>query len=516
MNLAVWRKELDAAGMLDSHAHILRGFREGFDQGIPLDPIPGLQFFCPDNHSSALEVKDEIEENLRKEIAAGRMFGPFTKNEAYQKLGFFRTNPLGAVVNGDGSLRPINNLSYPRNDPQIWSINARVDMDDFITTWDNFEVVAEFFVHAEGKLHLGIFNWAKAYLQVPTPPAQWPFLMVQDFNGNVLLDTRITFGGVAGCGTFGEPADAWKDIVLRKFHFLAGFHWVDDTLFIKEADGRNRHSMKDVVELSESLGVVTNEKKWREFSKEQKYLGFLWNGTNKTVRLLDSKCLERLQQIQDFKSKPRHTFKETERLIGRLNHIICIFPQLKCYCMAIYLWMAEWKHHSALQEIPEEVLTDLGVWEDTLKMAAPKRLIPRPDLVDVGWVGDASSSYGIGVVIGKRWARFRLKHGWDEVHPDGSKRGIAWAETVAVQLGLLMLMHLKDVGGQRFVMLTDNVVTEGAVQNGKSRERWVNREWMRIQTILLESHCFVKQVRVRSVDNDANRLSRGEDSRREG
>lgn len=83
-----------------------------------------------------------------------------------------------------------------------------------------------------------------------------------------------------------------------------------------------------------------------------------------------------------------------------------------------------------------------------------------------------------------------------------------------MRLGLLMLLKLKDVGGRWFVMLTDNVVTEGAVRNGKSRDRWVNRQWKLIQAKLLETHCFVKQVRVKSADNEADRLSRGRDPRR--
>lgn len=33
----------------------------------------------------------------------------------FEKWGFFRSNPMGSVTNNDGSLRMINDLSYPRN-----------------------------------------------------------------------------------------------------------------------------------------------------------------------------------------------------------------------------------------------------------------------------------------------------------------------------------------------------------------------------------------------------------------
>jgi hypothetical protein len=147
---------------------------------------------------------------------------------------FFQTNPLGAVINGDGSMRPINNLSYPHGKKDIPLVNSFVSAEDFKTTWDNFKVVATFFRKTQGPFLLAIFDWEKAYLQIPTAKDQWPYLMIKDFNNKIILDTRITFGGVAGCGSFGRPADAWKNIMKREFDLLEVFRWVDDNLFIKK------------------------------------------------------------------------------------------------------------------------------------------------------------------------------------------------------------------------------------------------------------------------------------------
>jgi hypothetical protein len=134
MDVGKWEEEMKKIGILEDNRHILEGFKVGFDQGIPEVPIEGLRFYCPDNHSSAILAKDEIEKNLKGEIVEGRMFGPFTKQEAYQELGFFRSSPLGAVTNGDGTLRPINDLSYPRRDKKIRSVNTGVDKEDFTTS----------------------------------------------------------------------------------------------------------------------------------------------------------------------------------------------------------------------------------------------------------------------------------------------------------------------------------------------------------------------------------------------
>lgn len=127
MNIDTWRRELEETGLLAEFLYLLDGFSEGFHQGIPKHTIGNLRWFSPPNHNSALEAKEKIESNIDKEVKAGRMCGPFTELEVFEKMGFFRTSPLGAVINGDGSFRPINDLSYPRHDDDIPSVDSFVN-----------------------------------------------------------------------------------------------------------------------------------------------------------------------------------------------------------------------------------------------------------------------------------------------------------------------------------------------------------------------------------------------------
>lgn len=53
-----------------------------------------------------------------------------------------------------------------------------MDKDDFETTWDDFKTVAWFITNYKGRVVLGVFNWAKAYRQIPVAMDQWRFLMV--------------------------------------------------------------------------------------------------------------------------------------------------------------------------------------------------------------------------------------------------------------------------------------------------------------------------------------------------
>jgi hypothetical protein len=131
---------------------VLDGFAHGFDQGIPSHRIGTLRWFTPENHSSAVLAREKIQASIPQEVETRRMFGPFTHEEVAQNFSFFRTSPLGSVVNADGNMRPINNLSFPKKDLTIPLVNSFVNKSHFITTWDDFNIVAGFFRQNDGPI----------------------------------------------------------------------------------------------------------------------------------------------------------------------------------------------------------------------------------------------------------------------------------------------------------------------------------------------------------------------------
>jgi hypothetical protein len=509
MNIPEWKRSLTRAELLPEFQDVLDGFENGFDQGIPQHRIGDLQHFTPPNHASALQAREKIEKSIQTELDAGRMFGPFEKEQVNKVFPFFRTNPLGAVINGDGSLRPINDLSHPHGKDGIPSVNSFVDANDFKTTWDDFNIVATFFRKLKEPVLLAIFDWEKAYRQIPTAKDQWPYLMIKDFDDKIILDTRITFGGVAGCGSFGRPADAWKWIMKKEFDVLEVFQWVDDNLFIKNRQANV--TMDDIVRRSDKLGVKTNETKFSPFKTEQKYIGFVWNGTDKTVRLPEGKVGDRITQIKPF-LEPGHlsSFNKVEVLAGRLNHVLFLLPQLRCYLCSLYRWLKNWFSPNATRLTPEDAREDLTFWLHTLSTFSNSRLMPNPSPTDIGWVGDASTSYGIGVLMGKNWTQLKVVEGWNTT--SNPTRNIAWLETVTIRIGLLMLKRLKAIPGKCFVVWTDNTTAENAVQNRKSNDWAANEEWKRIQSLLVEMQVDLVAKRVSSKDNRADTLSRGDNS----
>lgn len=252
------------------------------------------------------------------------------------------------------------------------------------------------------------------------------------------------------------------------------------------------------------------KKKISGFKPEQKFIGFLWNGVEKTVRLPPQKLQERKNQIETaLTSNKMFSFNEVEILVGRLNHVTLILPQMRCCLTSLYRWLKSWVHRFATQKLPVDARKDLEEWRWILSIFESTRLIKFSDPVDLGWVGDASTSYGVGVVIGKKeWFQLKLKPGWED--SGKHKRGIAWLETVAIRIALWHLVSTRNYDGKTLIVWTDNTTSEKAILNRKSKDIEVNDEWKKIQRILIDSQMDLVAKRVVSKDNVADDISRSE------
>lgn len=274
---------------------------------------------------------------MLKEKKAGRLLGPFGHEEVYQQYGFFRTNPIGGAVNGDGSIRMVNDLSFPRKEEGIPSVNSFVNKLNYDTHWDDFDKVASLFQDHPGEWEAAIFDWRKAYRQLPDHPSQRKYLCIKDFEGRIWIDMAVGFGGVASCGVFGAPAHVWKLIIERVLGFPKIFRWVDDNMILRRP-GQST-SLSDITCLSNSLGVETSAAKDHEFATEQRYVGFVWNTKDHTVRLPEEKLEERKKVIEDLLNpEALWAYNTIESLIGKMAHTVYLVPHMKAYTTPNYIF----------------------------------------------------------------------------------------------------------------------------------------------------------------------------------
>ena len=158
-----------------------------------------------------------------------------------------------------------------------------------------------------------------------------------------------------------------------------------------------------------------------------------------------------------------------------------------------------------LRKTPNQsVLTDIAWWRKQLTSPFCGSILskpPPPSPVEF-WV-DASSSWGIGIILDLKWDAWQLHPGWDK---DG--RNIGWAEIVAIELGLLFAVH-QGYSDMHFLIRSDNQGVIHAIQGGKSRSPEQNLVLQRITLLLSHHRLWIFSLYVPSLDNLADPPSRG-------
>jgi hypothetical protein len=116
---------------------------------------------------------------------------------------------------------------------------------------------------------------------------------------------------------------------------------------------------------------------------------------------------------------------------------------------------------------------------------------------------DASTSWGIGIIIDGRWAAFKLKEDWKLPGQD-----ICWLETVAMEILVYFLEQL-NFSNVRLRIHSDNQGAIGALSKGRSPNRAINLAVRRTFAILYPLFITPELVFIESENNPADSLSRG-------
>ena len=100
-------------------------------------------------------------------------------------------------------------------------------------------------------------------------------------------------------------------------------------------------------------------------------------------------------------------------------------------------------------------------WKETLMIPNVYRSLLPQSFHDLDiWVD--ASDWGIGMVVGKRWASWRFIPNW---RLNGREMG--WAETVAVELTIMWIIHDSHIGSDVLVKVrSDNTGVIGASKGG--------------------------------------------------
>jgi hypothetical protein len=133
-----------------------------------------------------------------------------------------------------------------------------------------------------------------------------------------------------------------------------------------------------------------------------------------------------------------------------------------------------------------------------------RQLRPLGPLQDLHIYVDASTSWGIGIIIGESWAAFQLAADWKVLGLD-----ICWLEAVALELLVYFLAQL-NFSQVHLLIHSDNNGAIGAHSKGRSGNNAINLCVRRTYAVLAEHLIVPKFKYIESALNPSDPISRGE------
>lgn len=349
-------------------------------------------------------------------------------------------------------------------------------------------------------------------------PDHKPWLVLQGKPGQFYIDHTHPFGASSASSNSGMIANAvvhiWWSLGVKPMvkykDDLAIFRVPHTGASYADPNGHSylydRASMLDSIS---SLHVPWHPDKGSPcFESLFTFIGLSWDLVRKTVALPCHKRLKYLLRTQSFLDRfrvSRCQLKDVERLHGTLCYASFVYTDGRSRLPSLSNFAATFHGDVHIKYFPTHALmSDLRWWATRLSDLSFSRPIIPPALISpLSIYVDASTSWGLGLVVDSRWMAFRLSDSWKI-----PGRDITWLETVAVELVAYILDEF-DVHDTRLEIHSDNQGTIGAMWKGRSPNYHINMSIRRAFAVLTPRCIFPSLSYVESAKNPADPISRG-------
>lgn len=268
--------------------------------------------------------------------------------------------------------------------------------------------------------------------------------------------------------------------------------------------------MKGLLALLTVLGWAISIPKLVDFSSRVKFNGVLWDFDAKTAEIPDDKrqkFLARAEHWVELAGSDGVSLQMTEELAGSLEFCAFVYREGRPYVQTLYAFMHSF-HQSATRFVTirasREAISDVRVWIHLLKLPSMTRSLSPLIPLDIDIYVDASTSWGIALVVEGAWRAWCY-------HPgallDG--RDIGWAESIGIEFAI---RHIAALGhqGRHVVVRSDNQGSIGQYLHDRGRNIHTNASIKRSIPLVLQSDFDIDLIFVPSALNLADPFSRGE------
>jgi hypothetical protein len=398
----------------------------------------------------------------------------------------------------------------------VHSVNSLINADDFPTVWGTFASTTELILSLPPGCWAATFDISAAYQITPVHSSQQNYTCIY-WKGLVRVDRTACFGLPSSAGVFGSIADMLVAI-YRASGICALTKWVDDFFVI--IFPTETWTKEDFMAITSHLGVPWSLEKLCHFSTVQHFTGFDWDLDNHTVSLPQEKLTGAIALVHAWGAPAAHfSSREAASLHGKLVHISSIFCCIHPFLHSISYFASSFSspHGHIAKRAPGPNMQANLSWICFILKLSPNRLPLCPSTpIDLAWWDNASSSFGIGVVVGGHWAVW--KYAPDFWVGPNQEYNIGWAKAIAVKLALRIAFHHHIIShsshaGCTFLVHSDNqgVARVVAIVNKGQSHSWnTNQILKEIYKLLAQNQISLCTEYVTSHKNVTDALSQGD------
>eukprot|EP00741_Cyanophora_paradoxa_P016618 tig00020930_g16047.t1 len=398
----------------------------GFAHGFPLQ-YRGPSFSAISRpEPSALEHIDVVRQDVEKEIAMGRVAGPFPS----PPLAPFVASPVGAIPKKRSTKwRRIHNLSYPKHRGP--SVNSGIDPDELHYQNTKVSRAIELLIQLGRGAEMAKADIESAFRLLAVRRKDWwllGFALPSRSNPTILeffIDLCLPFGARSSPRIFEDLGQA-LDFALRR-RGLDPTRYVDDIFLIGQAGtGECRRYIDVLLEVCADLGIPLAPHKLEGPGTRLTFLGIELDSLAMVARLSPERLADLEAKLAEWATRSHASAGQLRSLAGSLVSAVPVVPAGRFFLRRVVAQLATLRanHHRA--RLHAGFHADLTWWRDLLQRLHGVRLIPTSDWqsAKVLRIQTDASNLGFGAVFGSSWTF----GSW----PEGTTRSMPWRELMAL------------------------------------------------------------------------------------
>ena len=470
---------------------------KGFTYGFRIPSSARATGLFPQNLLSVRRNPQETAKRLRKELALGRMAGPFDS----PPLARFIASPLGLIPKSQpGEFRLIHHLSSPTGR----SINEGIEDRLCRVHYATFDQAVELVKSVGQGAYMAKTDIKSAFRLLPVHPGDFRLLGFS-FEGFFFFDKCLPMGCSISCSLF-EKFSSFLEFLVRE-QAPAGLvtHYLDDFLFI----GRDRSTcgmmLTTFQEICGGLGVPLAPEKTMGPVPALCYLGLEIDAAAGLVRVPRDK-LEKLKRgISGALGRRRMTLREIQSLVGLLNFVCKAVPPGRPFLRRLIDLTVGVKQMHHKVRVGKGARADLVAWSTFLwqfngaSIFLDSKWWESPDLE---LYTDAAASLGFGGYFSGKWFQGRWSADFRRLSPS-----IAACEFVPIVVAIVVWGKL--FRGRRVLFWSDNQAVVTIINKQTSKCPIIMGMVRRLVIQCLKFNILFKAKHVCGTDNNiADALSR--------